>query len=119
MRLWAKKLMDHQCPEKKDMTKKDKFLVTFSVIVDSAIIGLLIYTLMANSCQICYQTGFGQDTFTRCSNVADVMEDGLPQEYIDIYEGKTQKEIINNSISEGLGSLEDVERVDVNAIGVR
>ena len=87
MRTWASLLRDN--PDRKsNMTKKDRWLVFISALVDATIIGLLVYTLMANSCQICYQTGFGQNTFQSCRSVSDVMENGLPNEIITIYEGQ-------------------------------
>ena len=88
MRFWCKKLMDHQCPDKKDMTTRDRWLTFISTLVDGAIIGLLIYTIMANSCQICYNSGFAQDTYTKCKSYSDVMENGLPEEIIELYEGQ-------------------------------
>jgi hypothetical protein len=101
MRYWAKKLMDNPPPEPK--TKKDKILVTLSIIVDATIILLLVYTLMTNSCQICYQTGYGATTFRHCKNVADVMENGLPPEVIDIYEGRDLGGVVYNGSSNSTG----------------
>lgn len=91
------------------MTPKDKVLTIISIIVDATIIGLLVYTIMANSCQICYMTGFGQNTYTQCKGVSDVMETGLPSEVIDIYEGKTSK---------GLGDLDEFgSSINISNIG--
>jgi len=88
MRIWAKKLMDNPPQDKKDMTKKDRWLVFLSALFDATMIGLLVYVLMVNSCQICYQTGFGQNTFQKCKGISDVMETGLPQEIVTVYEGQ-------------------------------
>lgn len=98
MRLWAKNLMDEPPKPRSQMTTKDRALTMISIIVDSTIIGLLIYTLLANSCQICYQTGFGVHTFNQCKNVADVMETGLPEEVINIYEGKTPTQKVDSAL---------------------
>lgn len=86
MRMWAKMFMDS--PPPKPMTQKDKILSLVSIIVDASIIGLLVYTLFVNSCQICYTTGYGANTFNRCSNVADVMADGVPSEIESLYKGE-------------------------------
>lgn len=104
MRLWGKKLMDNPPPEPK--TKKDKIIAFASILVDATIILLLVYTLMANSCQICYQTGYGARTFTKCSNMADVMEDGLPSEVINVYEQETNQQSVSDAIA---GSLYEEE----------
>jgi hypothetical protein len=85
MRLWAKTLLDDKPP--RPITRKDKALVLFSVIVDATIIGLLVYVLLVNSCQICYGTGVGASTFTKCKSMPDIMETGLPTEIINVYEG--------------------------------
>lgn len=74
-------------PPQKPITRKDKVLTIVSVITDALIIGLLVYTLMVNSCQICYQTTAGQNTFKQCKGMSDVLETGLPSEVIDVYEG--------------------------------
>lgn len=99
-------MMDNKPPAPK--TKKDKALTYISALVDATIIGLLIYTIMANSCQICYQTGFGANTYTQCKGVSDVMKTGLPSEVIDIYEGTQSQEITGN---------ETIEVVDNGKLG--
>jgi hypothetical protein len=89
MRLWAKNLLEEQPKPRSQMTPKDKVLTIISMIVDAIIIGLLVLTLVVNSCQICYMTNAGATTYKSCKNVADAMETGLPSEVIYIYEGKT------------------------------
>lgn len=75
MRIWAKAIADKY--------PNLKFVMNvLSVAVDGIIIGLLVYTLLMNSCQICYQTGIGVQTYKQCKNVADVMETGMPSEVI-------------------------------------
>ncbi len=82
-RLWANKLMDNPPPKPK--TKKDKFLTYLSAGIDATIIILLIVTITLNSCNICFQSSIGGIQYRRCKNVSDIMEEGLPQEIIDIY----------------------------------
>jgi len=108
MRLWAKNLLDEPPKPRSQMTTKDKILTIISIIIDSVIIGLLALTLIINSCQICYMTNAGATTYKQCKNIANVMEDGLPNEVIDIYEGKTTKDniLVNDVSDDWLKSLD-------------
>jgi hypothetical protein len=96
MRIWAKAISD-KYPNLKFAMKVS------SVAVEGIIIGLLVYTLIMNSCQICYQTGVGVQTYKQCKNVADVMETGMPKEIIDnVYNTPEQTRLAIYENSSGL-----------------
>ena len=97
MRSWCAKLMDEPPKPRSQMTKKDKALTIISAIVDATIILLLVYTLLVNSCQICYSTSAGANTFTQCKNMADIMENGVPSEMIRVYtqDEQTKEGLVN------------------------
>lgn len=112
MRAWIKKSMDHQCPPKSERTKKDKILITLGVVLDAVLIGLLVYTLMVNSCAICYSTGFGVRTFQQCKSFTDVMETGLPPEIINVYEGNAEPLNYTDGVEYGEGNLKSARIVE-------
>jgi len=90
MRLWAKNMSEAH-PDHK------RFWTIASAIADATIVGLMVYLLFAYSCQICYSTQTGVNTFRTCSNVANIMADGMPSGMKEIYQGNTSvTQYLNN-----------------------
>jgi hypothetical protein len=90
---WIKWLNDMESPNPqpepppKPKYNKQFWIGVLGAVVDGVMIGLLLYTLIIHSCEICFSTGVGATTYKECKSYSEVLTSGMPSAVIsNVYE---------------------------------